>query len=94
MWTGVLSVVIGLIPASAILVYAQELIPSRAGMISGLFFGLAFGMGGIECVYRLCAHLQLMGLVSLISSVWRSTISGLPLPPPFLQLYCYVDHIC
>jgi FSR family fosmidomycin resistance protein-like MFS transporter len=50
LWTGVLSVVIGLILASAfsaILVYAQELIPGRVGMISGLFFGVAFGMGGL-----------------------------------------------
>jgi FSR family fosmidomycin resistance protein-like MFS transporter len=82
MWTGVLSVVIGLILASAfsaILVYAQELIPGRVGMISGLFFGLAFGMGGIgaavlghvadargiEYVYRLCAYLPLMGLITV-----------------------------
>src|SRR5581483_4525526 len=49
-WTSVLSVLIGLILSSAfsaILVYAQELIPGRVGMISGLFFGFAFGMGGI-----------------------------------------------
>ena len=49
-WTGVLSVVIGLILASAfsaIVVYAQELVPGRVGMISGLFFGLAFGMAGV-----------------------------------------------
>src|SRR5580698_7163928 len=49
-WTGVLSVIIGFVIASAfsaILVYAQELVPGRIGMISGLFFGLAFGMGGI-----------------------------------------------
>jgi FSR family fosmidomycin resistance protein-like MFS transporter len=49
-WTGVLSVIIGFILASAfsaILVYAQELLPGRVGMISGLFFGVAFGMGGI-----------------------------------------------
>ncbi len=49
-WTGVLSVVIGFVIASAfsaILVYAQELLPGRVGMISGLFFGVAFGMGGI-----------------------------------------------
>ena len=48
-WTGVLSVVIGLILASAfsaILVYAQELVPGKVGMISGLFFGFAFGMAG------------------------------------------------
>jgi FSR family fosmidomycin resistance protein-like MFS transporter len=82
MWTGVLTVIIGLILASAfsaILVYAQELIPGRVGMISGLFFGLAFGMGGIgaavlggladthgiEYVYRLCAYLPLMGLITV-----------------------------
>ena len=49
-WTGVLSVIIGLILASAfsaILVYAQELVPGRVGMIAGLFFGFAFGMGGL-----------------------------------------------
>ena len=49
-WTGVLSVPIGLILASAfsaILVYAQELVPGRVGMVSGLFFGFAFGIGGI-----------------------------------------------
>lgn len=82
MWTGVLTVIIGLILASAfsaILVYAQELIPGRVGMISGLFFGFAFGMGGIgaavlgsladahgiEYVYQLCAYLPLMGLITL-----------------------------
>ena len=82
MWTGVLTVVIGLVLASAfsaILVYAQELIPGRVGMISGLFFGFAFGMGGIgaavlggladthdiEYVYRLCAYLPLMGLITV-----------------------------
>jgi len=82
MWTGVLTVVIGLVLASAfsaILVYAQELIPGRVGMISGLFFGFAFGMGGIgaavlggladthgiEYVYQLCAYLPLMGLITV-----------------------------
>ena len=82
MWTSVLTVIIGLILASAfsaILVYAQELIPGRVGMISGLFFGFAFGMGGIgaavlgsladvhgiEYVYRLCAYLPLMGLITV-----------------------------
>ncbi|HEV2540277.1 MAG TPA: MFS transporter [Frateuria sp.] len=81
-WTGVLSVVIGLILSSAfsaILVYAQELLPGRVGMVSGLFFGFAFGMGGIgaavlgqladahgiEYVYRLCAFLPLMGLITV-----------------------------
>ncbi|KZC36081.1 MULTISPECIES: MFS transporter [Rhodanobacter] len=82
LWTGVLTVVIGLVLASAfsaILVYAQELIPGRVGMISGLFFGFAFGMGGIgaavlggladthgiEYVYQLCAYLPLMGLITV-----------------------------
>ncbi len=78
-WTAALSVVIGLILASAfsaILVYAQELVPGRVGLISGLFFGLAFGMGGIgaaslgaladhtsvRCVFQVCAFLPLLGL--------------------------------
>jgi MFS transporter, FSR family, fosmidomycin resistance protein len=80
-WTGVLSVVIGLVLSSAfsaILVYAQELLPGRVGMVSGLFFGFAFGMGGIGAavlgqladvhgiayVYHLCAYLPLMGLIT------------------------------
>lgn len=78
-WTGVLSVIIGMILASAfaaILVYAQELIPGKVGTISGLFFGFAFGMGGlgaavlgqladrtsIEFVYGLCAYLPAIGI--------------------------------
>jgi len=80
-WTGVLSVVIGVIIASAfsaILVYAQVLVPGRVGMISGLFFGFAFGMGGIGAavlgqiadktsiifVYHLCAYLPAIGLLT------------------------------
>jgi FSR family fosmidomycin resistance protein-like MFS transporter len=80
-WTGVLSVVIGLILSSAfsaILVFAQELVPGKIGTIAGLFFGFAFGMGGlgaallgqladhtsIEFVYRLCAYLPLIGLLT------------------------------
>ena len=80
-WTAVLTVPIGVILASAfsaILVYAQELIPGRVGMISGLFFGVAFGMGGvgsallgaladrtsIEYVYSICAFLPLIGLIT------------------------------
>lgn len=82
MWTGVLSVIIGFILASAfsaILVYAQELMPGRIGMISGLFFGFAFGMGGlgaavlgvvadhtsINYVYQICAYLPLLGILTL-----------------------------
>ncbi|HMN47322.1 MAG TPA: MFS transporter [Povalibacter sp.] len=80
-WTGVLCVPIGLILASAfsaILVYAQDLVPGKVGMISGLFFGIAFGMGGlgaavlghladvtsIEYVYGLCAYLPLIGVLA------------------------------
>lgn len=81
-WTGVLSVVIGIIISSAfpaILVYAQELLPKKLGMVSGLFYGFAFGMGGlgsallgytadhigIEKVYQICAFLPLIGIVAL-----------------------------
>ena len=80
-WTGALSVVIGFILASAfsaILVYAQELMPGRIGMVSGLFFGFAFGMGGlgaavlglvadhssIDVVYQICAYLPLLGILT------------------------------
>jgi len=80
-WTSVLTVFIGVILASAfsaILVYAQELVPGKVGMIAGLFFGLAFGMGGIgaavlgkladhtsiQYVFRLCAFLPLLGLLT------------------------------
>ncbi len=81
-WTSVLTVVIGLILSSAfsaILVYAQELLPGKVGMIAGLFFGFAFGMGGIaaavlgqiadangiEFVYRICAYLPAIGLLTV-----------------------------
>jgi MFS transporter, FSR family, fosmidomycin resistance protein len=81
LWTAILSVVIGLILSSAftaILVYAQELLPGKVGLIAGLFFGLAFGMGGlgsallgrladmtsIDFVYRVCAYLPLIGLLA------------------------------
>jgi len=79
--TAVLSVVIGFVLASAfsaILVYAQELMPGKVGMVSGLFFGFAFGMGGIgsavlgqlidltniRFVFQLCAFLPLLGLLT------------------------------
>lgn len=81
LWTCILSFVIGLILASAfsaILVFAQELMPGKVGTVSGLFFGFAFGMGGIgaavlggvadrygiEFVYHLCAFLPLLGLTA------------------------------
>jgi FSR family fosmidomycin resistance protein-like MFS transporter len=80
-WTTILSVFIGLVLASAfsaILVYAQELLPGKVGMVSGLFFGFAFGMGGlgsallgaladstsIHYVYQVCAFLPLIGLLT------------------------------
>ena len=81
-WTGALSVIIGLVLASAfaaILVYAQDLLPGKVGTVSGLFFGLAFGMGGIggavlgeladltsiDFVYRVCAFLPAIGLLAV-----------------------------
>jgi FSR family fosmidomycin resistance protein-like MFS transporter len=81
-WTSVLTVFIGLILSSAfsaILVYAQELVPGKVGMIAGLFFGFAFGMGGIgsavlgkladvtsiNYVYQVCAFLPLIGLLTV-----------------------------
>ena len=82
-WTSMLSIVIGLILSSAfsaILVYAQELLPGKVGMIAGLFFGFAFGMGGlgaallgqladargIEFVYQICAYLPAIGLLAVL----------------------------
>lgn len=82
-WTPILTVLIGLILASAfsaILVYAQELVPGRVGLISGVFFGFAFGMGGlgaavlgqladrvgIEAVYRLIAFLPVIGILAAL----------------------------
>ena len=80
-WVGVLIVPIGMILASAfsaILVYAQELIPGKVGLVAGLFFGFAFGMGGIGSallgkladstsigyVFNICAFLPLIGLLT------------------------------
>jgi len=82
-WTAPLTVAIGLILASAfpaIVVFAQELVPGKVGMISGLFFGFSFGMGGlgaailgeladhigIEAVYQICAFLPLIGLLAAL----------------------------
>jgi MFS transporter, FSR family, fosmidomycin resistance protein len=81
LWTGILTFVIGLILSSAfsaIVVFAQELIPGKVGAVSGLFFGFAFGIGGIgaavlgvvadsygiEYVYKICAFLPLLGCVA------------------------------
>jgi FSR family fosmidomycin resistance protein-like MFS transporter len=80
-WTGALTVIIGIVLASAfsaIVVYAQELMPGRVGMISGTFFGLAFGTAGIGAallgqladsqglafVYRICSFLPAIGLLA------------------------------
>jgi FSR family fosmidomycin resistance protein-like MFS transporter len=81
LWTCILSVFIGLILSSAfpaILVYAQELLPGKIGMVSGLFYGFAFGMAGlgsailgyfadkdgIEFVYAIVAFFPLIGMVT------------------------------
>jgi MFS transporter, FSR family, fosmidomycin resistance protein len=81
-WTGVLTVIIGIVLASAfsaILVYAQELIPGKVGMVAGLFFGFAFGLGGIGAavlgqladatsisfVYKVCSFLPLIGILTV-----------------------------
>ena len=81
-WTSVLSVFIGAVLASAfpaIVVYAQELLPGRVGMVSGLFFGFSFGMGGIGAavlgwltdltditfVYKVCSFLPAIGLLTM-----------------------------
>jgi FSR family fosmidomycin resistance protein-like MFS transporter len=82
-WTAVLSVVIGVVLASAfsaILVYAQELVPGRVGLMAGFFFGFAFGIGGIgaavlgkladltsiDTVYRVCAFLPALGITAVL----------------------------
>jgi len=92
-WTTILSFVIGFILASAfsaILVYAQELIPGKVGTISGLFFGFAFGIAGIgaailgnladhygiRTVYEICAWLPLMGIVTVLLPDLRSPRKG------------------
>jgi FSR family fosmidomycin resistance protein-like MFS transporter len=82
-WTGVLSIIIGLIMASAfasILIYAIDLVPHRVGLVGGLFYGLAFGLGGLAAaalgvladrigilpVFQICAWLPAMGLLALL----------------------------
>jgi FSR family fosmidomycin resistance protein-like MFS transporter len=93
-WTGPISVMIGFILASAfpaIVVYGQELIPNRVGMVSGLFFGLSFGAAGsgaallgsladatsIQHVYRVCAFLPALGvLAALLPRLGRGATLG------------------
>jgi FSR family fosmidomycin resistance protein-like MFS transporter len=89
-WTGILSVIVGFVIASAfsaILVYGQDLVPGRVGMISGLFFGFAFGMGGIGgavlgkladmtsviFVFKVCAYLPALGLLTGLLPTLQST---------------------
>lgn len=92
MWTGILTFVIGLILSSAfsaIVVFAQELIPGKVGAVSGLFFGFAFGIGGIgaavlggiadhhgiEYVYKICAYLPLLGVIAgFLPDIEHSTL--------------------
>ena len=83
LWTALLTVPIGFILASAfpaIVVYAQELLPGKTGTVAGLFFGFAFGMGGIGAaalglladatsitfVYKVCAFLPAVGLLTAL----------------------------
>jgi FSR family fosmidomycin resistance protein-like MFS transporter len=96
-WTGILTVAIGLVLASAfpsIVVYAQELLPTRVGMISGLFYGLAFGMGGlgaavlgrladrtsISFVYHVCGFLPLIGLLTVFLPDLEKSSARVSLP--------------
>ena len=92
-WTTALTIVIGLVLSSAfsaIVVYAQELVPGKVGMVSGLFFGFAFGMGGlgaavlgvladhtsIDFVYRTIAYLPLLGVVAALLPKARDKFSA------------------
>jgi FSR family fosmidomycin resistance protein-like MFS transporter len=82
-WTAVLAIMVGLVMSSAfaaLVVYAQEALPGRVGMISGLMFGLMFGIGGLGAaglghladthgivwVYKLCAYLPLLGFATAL----------------------------
>jgi len=95
-WTAVLTILIGMIMASAfpaILVYALELIPGKVGMIAGLFYGVSFGLGAVSAallgevaditsiatVYRICAFLPLLGLLTwFLPQIERPRISERP----------------
>jgi len=98
-WTTLLSFMVGLILASAfpaIIVYAQELLPGKVGAVSGLFFGFAFGIGGIgaaalggladwrgiEFVYRVCAFLPLLGAAAaFLPDIEHGGRPGMARPP-------------
>jgi len=95
-WTAMLTVIIGLVISSAfsaIVVYAQELMPGRVGAVAGLFFGIAFGVGGIgaallgqladqwgiELVYRVCSFLPAIGLLTaLLPDIEHRVVAGEP----------------
>ena len=98
-WTVGLTVIIGVVLASAfpaILVYAQDMIPHRIGMVSGMFYGLSFGLGGIgaavlglvadhysiEFVYQICAFLPLLGLLAVFLPDVRPSEHAHPGAPP------------
>ena len=98
-WTSILSVIIGVVLASAfpaIVVYAQELLPGRVGMISGMFFGFSFGMGGIGAavlgwladqtsitfVYKVCAFLPAIGLADRVPAQYRRPKTQIPMVDP------------
>lgn len=91
-WTGVLTVIIGFVLSSAfsaIVVFAQELVPGRVGMVAGIFFGFAFGMAGlaaavlgfvadskgIDFVYQICAYLPFLGLLTIFLPSMREVRS-------------------
>jgi FSR family fosmidomycin resistance protein-like MFS transporter len=97
-WTIALSVVIGVVLASAfpaIIVYAQDMMPHRIGMVSGMFYGLSFGLAGlgaavlgvvadhfgIEFVYQLCAFLPLLGLLAVFLPDIRPPRSAISYEP-------------
>jgi len=95
-WTVALSAIIGIIISSAfpaILVYATELLPGKVGLVSGLFYGFAFGMGGlgsavlgnladhtsIQHVFAICAYLPLIGIITVfLPRIGRQRYIGLP----------------
>jgi FSR family fosmidomycin resistance protein-like MFS transporter len=96
-WTVTMSFFIGLIISSAfpaILLYAQELLPYKLGLVSGLFFGFAFGVAGIasavlgemadlhgiEAVYRVCAYMPLLGIVTCFLPDLKKTGAGRTTP--------------
>ncbi len=104
-WSSILTMMIGMILASAfpaIVVFAQELVPDRVGLISGVFFGFAFGMAGlgaaalgrladgigIESVYRLCAFLPAIGLLAAFLPDLGKTPDHRPSAPRLVVLFC------